>query len=92
MKITRMTSRQNIWQMCVNHQFYTRGDISAYDAMLNGVPDYDELTDDKLVDIATDIYYHSERGTDLYSKEEVLENIIYIIVNEACYYAVEMEG
>ena len=92
MTITRMTSRQNIWQMCVNHQFYTRGDISAYEEMLDSVPDYDELTDDKLVDIATDIYYHSEKRTDLYSKSEILENLIYIIVNEACYYAVEMEG
>ena len=84
-------------QVCVDNDYYTRGDNYAYDKMFRKLWDVDnpkELTNEKLIDIAQDIFDHSniERIMRDYGcgEEEVLNSIMFNLVN-ACYQLVEVE-
>lgn len=60
--------------LCIAKNWYTRGDVTAYEAMLNKVWDIEEseqsITPDQLGEIAEDILEHSDT-------EYTVESIMY---------------
>lgn len=61
---TRILSTAKLRRLCIQHNWYTCGDNEDYSAMFDKLHDEEgnlvHMTTDKLADIATDIYLHSE--------------------------------
>ena len=97
MKITgftveRRTNSDMIRTMCINHQYYTRGDIKAYDRLLS-LANNNECDDELVQLMAEDIYRHSdiEREMEIYGakEEEIAQSIIFNILTEGSYIVVK---
>ena len=81
-------------RMCVEHNFYTLGDCKAYDEMLNMVDGCRErMSRDLIENVAIDIANHTERQYFSQDADEDyklnIENIIYLLLNEAIIYRVD---
>lgn len=97
MKITgftveRRTDSDKIRNMCINHGYYTRGDIKAYQNLLSLAQN--NPCDDELIQLmAEDIYKHSdiEEFIKMYScsEEELVNNILFNIYTEGSYIVVK---
>ena len=76
-RITRTLSKESVRQVCVNHQYYTRGDNRAYMEMFSML-DYttktsgSNITSGRLYDIAEDIKDHSDTDDSI---EEIMSNL-----------------
>ena len=83
-------------RMCIEHNFYTMGDCKAYDKMLNMVDGCHEKMSKKLIEkVAIDIANHTERQYFSQNPDKDyklnIENIIYLLLNEAIIYRVERD-
>lgn len=83
-KVNNLTLRQQIFRdelrtLCINKEWYTKGDIKEYDAMFDKL--HEDMTDDEVLDICKDIYDHSdvEQTANTYgvSYDEIFDNIVY---------------
>ena len=95
MRIYRNLDYSRVLEMCVHYQYYTRGDISSYNNMLNMCKLKSDATDSVIISIAKDIYNHTdiqkimhEYGCD---EKEVLANIVFNLCNDCCFTQVEAE-
>ena len=77
MKEKRTIRASKVRQSCIDHRWYTRGDIEEYDKMLSYVRGVDIATTDEIETIATDIKEHSDTEYDIL-------NIMFVLVNECC--------
>lgn len=84
-KVIRRWDMEGIMHMCINHNFYTRGDTRAYTKMLNYVKQK-EPTPEEIYIVAVDILDHTDENED-----QSITNIMYIIENEVVRTAYEIE-
>lgn len=54
-------SPEDVRACCIKHGFYTKGDCEQYSTMLRKAKMYKGDNIEVLVDIATDIYYHTDK-------------------------------
>lgn len=91
-KVERRTSSDLIRSMCINHEYYTRGDIKAYQQLLS-LADNNECDDELIQIMAEDIYRHSdiEKFMEVYGckEEEIVNNILFNILTEGSYIVVK---
>ena len=85
-RLAKVLDREDVRQMCIAHQYYTRGDCRAYENML-GLLDLprskytgSNISADKLEEIAEDIKDHSDTEDTV---REIMENL-------CCYIKVEL--
>ena len=62
-KVIRRWDMEDIMHMCINHNFYTRGDTRAYTKMLNYVKQK-EPTPEEIYIVAVDILDHTDENED----------------------------
>ena len=77
-RLAKVLDREDVRQMCIAHQYYTRGDCRAYENML-GLLDLprskytgSNISADKLEEIAEDIKDHSDTEDTV---REIMENL-----------------
>ena len=91
-RVTRWIESSKVREMCIKYRYYTCGDCEAYDAMLEKAhltPVEDLRT---IKQIAIDIYDHSTMRNDKdYSKQEMVEGLIYGLLAECTELYVEIE-
>ena len=75
-------SYDDIREMCIRENFYTRGTCDEYETMLNFV-ETSEPTAENVFVVATDIAKHSSWDDDSWTNNEKIENIAFCIVNNA---------
>ena len=77
--ISRRIFRDELRRLCINKDWYTCGDIKAYDALFDKL--HEDMEDTEIIGVCIDIYDHSniERFSQEYgvSYEEVFDNIVY---------------
>lgn len=89
-RIQKLIHSEDVRQMCISNQFYTRGDCKAYDELLevDGI-----VTDKKLMWMANDIFEHSDvdRLLDEYdtTDEKDILTIIFTGLLDICLYVVD---
>ena len=80
---------ESIWSMsdvretCIKHNLYTRGDVRAYDKMLNRVEELEPDTNG-LYEIAKDIQEHSE--------DQTISNIMFLLNRDAVRTFYQIDG
>ena len=77
LKIKRSVEASKLRRMCIEHNYYTRGDNEAYGNMLLKY-EYKEVNEPELQWLAEDIKSHS-------NTEDEVVRIAYLILTEACY-------
>lgn len=92
--VDRAWNADRVRRMCIEHNFYTMGDCKAYDEMLNMVDGCREnMSRDLIENVAIDIANHTERQYFSQDADEDyklnIENIIYLLLNEAIIYRME---
>ena len=77
-RLAKVLDREDVRQMCIAHQYYTRGDCKAYENML-GLLDLprskytgSNISADKLEEIAEDIKDHSDTDDTV---RDIMENL-----------------
>ena len=77
-RLAKVLDREDVRQMCIAHQYYTRGDCRAYENML-GLLDLprskytgSNISADKLEEIAEDIKDHSDTEDTV---RDIMENL-----------------
>ena len=77
-RLAKVLDREDVRQMCIAHQYYTRGDCRAYENML-GLLDLprskytgSNISADKLEEIAEDIKDHSNTEDTV---RDIMENL-----------------
>lgn len=91
-KEVRRVDSDKVRSLCIKESYYTRGTCTEYTHLLNDLCDK-EVTLDELEEIAEDIMNHSD--TESYceqyggSEEEMVENLLYELINECCVVTVE---
>ena len=58
-KIVKVLRMEDVREMCIKHQYYTVGDCKAYENMFNMLTGEDDIPDEVVEKIATDIKEHS---------------------------------
>lgn len=78
--------REDVRSICIQDGYYTRGDCSAYEAMLSFV-DNNEPTPENILTVVDDIYQHSDIDRIMeeggVSENEVFTSIYFNLVNGA---------
>lgn len=81
-RLAKVLDREDVRQMCIAHQYYTRGDCRAYENML-GLLDLprskytgSNISADKLEEIAEDIKDHSDTEDTV---RDIMENLCFHI-------------
>lgn len=87
LNIVARTDSDLIRSMCIREYWYTNGTIAEYNNLLTYVGDHRTIEEDSLDWIAWDIYNHSSNFDYSYPDEENIENIKFIILNDACRYS-----
>ena len=87
----RRTSYDLMRKVCINYGWCTLMYGAMYEYMLSRCENIDNLTTDKLYELAQVILDHSEKDED-YSYEEQIRNIMFVIVREATYPVFSLEG
>lgn len=67
MKEIRTIGVENLRNLCINCNLYTRGNSAEYSKMLNMAADQKHLTTEKIVEIAKNILNHSNTDIELTS-------------------------
>ena len=79
---TRIMDADNLRRVCIENRWYTRGDNRAYNALFDRLYDengcHENITTEKLAEIATDIYEHSN------ITDYTVTTIMYILEKDAC--------
>lgn len=70
----RMWDAYSVRDVCIKNGLYTKGDVRAYDKMLQ-ITEHYKPTDTMIYEVAKDIFEHSDGQT--------LENVMFLIGNEA---------
>lgn len=77
--LSKRIFRDELRRLCINKNWYTCGDIKAYDNLFNML--HEDMDDTEIIGICIDIYDHSdiegfsqEYGV---SYEDVFDNIVY---------------
>lgn len=78
MKIIRRVCTDDLVKMCINYNYYTKGDCVAYGNMLFKFKGTESITIKEIEWLANDIKDHSDT-------EDDVVNIAYRILTEACY-------
>ena len=78
MKIIKKWSADSIRTMCINCDFYTKGNNEEYSKMLNEVDSIAFPTDEDILKISANIESHS--------KEQTVSNVMFHILNTAIAY------
>ena len=77
--LSRRIFRDELRLLCINKDWYTCGDIKAYDNLFNML--HEDMDDTEIIGICIDIYDHTdvERFSKEYgvSYEDVFDNIVY---------------
>ena len=84
-KVIRRWDMEDIMHMCIDHNFYTRGDTRAYTKMLDYVKQK-EPTPEEIYIVAVDILDHTDPNED-----QTITNIMYTIEKEAVQTTYEIE-
>lgn len=74
-KEIRTISVEDLRMLCVEKEWYTEGDNKEYANLLETAENYENITCDELVEMATDIKSHSETDYEI-------ETIMYMIANK----------
>ena len=81
--IVRRIDSDRVRQVCIDNDYYTKGDVRAYERLLETVPL--EPTDTEFVRMAQNIYGHSDidRLCGMYGcdEQEVMESILFNLYN-----------
>lgn len=77
----KMWYSEDVRTMCVNHHFYTHGDIRAYERMLNSIEDADP-TIENIFTVAADIVNHTEPEYDEGSHKWNIEHVMFLLNKE----------
>lgn len=74
---SRLLGTSTVRSLCIKNNWYTCGSNEQYDAMFaklyNEDGTYAHITTEKLAEIATDIYYHSE--IDDYTVDAIMDEL-----------------
>lgn len=76
----RKLNSDDLRTLCIKEQWYTRGNSDEYCELLSSVDKMENVTTDNIVEVATDIYSHSDFEDDKadgYTIEEILLNIMF---------------
>lgn len=77
--LTQRIFRDELRNLCINKDWYTCGDIKAYDNLFNML--HEDMDDTEIIGICIDIYDHTdvERFSEEYgvSYEDTFDNIVY---------------
>ena len=89
MTIVRTINRTMVRQHCIEHDYYTCGDCEEYSAMLDKCADYEAIpaTDEEILDIARDIWNHSDMDEYLASGGD-WESFVWGIFNKCTRYEI----
>lgn len=96
MKIKRIAYADKVRQMCIDNNYYTRGDVDAYTKMLDFVYHHlDANNEVQMIEVAQNIFNHSDINQKMLeygcSEREVLSSIIYNLYNDCTRTFVEWE-
>lgn len=91
----RIITAQAVRSLCIKQNYYTHGTTEEFGDMLDFV-DGVELDDESLIlEIASDIFNHSDIDAWMYEygcdKTELLESICYNLINDCTYTTVKIE-
>lgn len=80
-RLARVLDRDDVWRLCIKHQYYTRGDCESYEKMLSSLDHRSKYTGSNinaysLEDLATDIKNHSDTEDTV---EVIMENLCALI-------------
>ena len=82
-QVTRRLDRDIVRDLCIKHDYYTMGDVREYDRLLDMIPL--EPTDEDFIDIAKDIYRHTDIdricGTYSCDETEAMASILFELYN-----------
>lgn len=87
----RRTNFDLMRELCIKENWCTHMSNDMYSYMLSRCENVDNLTTDKLYELAQVIFDHSNHDDD-YSYEEQIRNIMYLIVVRATYPVFSLEG
>ena len=77
--LSKRIFRDELRRLCINKDWYTCGDIEAYDNLFDML--HEDMDDAEIVGICIDIYGHTDveeiASNDGVSYEEVFDNIVY---------------
>lgn len=73
----RVLTAEDVREVCIQEEWYTRGTIEEYDALLNSIPD-ENLTTKEIVRIAEDIIVHSDETLGL-----TVETVGFALMNKS---------
>lgn len=76
-KEVRTVDMENLRSLCISNNWYTSGNNKQYSALLN-MCETENLTTENIVEMAEDIYAHSQLDND-HSAKEHIENICFEI-------------
>lgn len=82
-KEIRRTTFERLRNLCIKENWYTDGSNEEYSEMLSKAAKISNLTTDDIVEIATDIYSHTD-SLNITDKDEFC-NVMFKIASEACY-------
>lgn len=77
MRLAKVLDKEEVRQMCIAHQYYTRGDNKAYENMLGLLDTFSKysgsnITAGRLEEIAEDIKMHSDTEDTV---RDIMENL-----------------
>lgn len=68
-KVMKVLDIADVREMCIQHQYYTRGNNQAYSNMFDMIPKEEDVSDEVLTAVAEDILAHS-------NTEDTLEDVL----------------
>lgn len=90
-KTIKTINKEMVRSICIDNDLYTSGDCKAYENMLYKLCK-GKATDKKVLEIATDIYTHSNKDRfEGYTVIESIESIMWHIYNKCIYTEVHIE-
>lgn len=93
LKETRKMDTARIRNICIKMDWYTRGTCDEYSKMFE-TAEREEATPEGIYEVAKDIFEHSNMDhyiRDGYSEDEIIQNVMCYIVNDATYSTIEIE-
>lgn len=90
---TRRIDASKVRGICIKQEWYTNGTNADYTAMLM-MAEQSDGSADSIYEISKDIYDNSDmsRYASDYTEADIIENIMFYIVNDAAYTSMEIIG
>lgn len=92
LKETRRMDAGNIRNICIKMDWYTRGTCNEYNKMFENA-EAREATPEAIYETAKDIFNHSDMDyyrNSGYSDDEIIQNVMCYLVNDATYSSIEI--